>query len=467
MKTGILQTLLKVESLAAILLLATVVFIIAFHCARREFSINRQSVDWGSEVSDDRKSGGSSFAEDRSDENDLKFFYRTEDSGGEAYAIFLLVPQAEGRPRDLDWFEDVKIKAYVEGSEPQQFLLLLRERVEHLLVEDDYSSRKYNEAYFELTNQPQTITIPRESFQVPRWWVAQRAVMPEDSSPTFRNFEWIELAVCYPNKASSGTVVIQEISFTGPIIPPVDFYRGLFGIWFLLAVPLCIRFVTNAKKARAIRRVRLNQVAQLEAKTDEFQCAERVSFSDTVEIQRYDELTSLLTAFGIRDAIDEAIQAVRNGDDRANIILFDVDDMDLLNETKGNSVGDALLRQIAEITSRTLPESHSVARWSGDKFLIVCHGQNRAESKDLACQLKKLIETETSSTCSFGVHQLNPINSFEEAFERASSCVREAKFNGKNKVVMLNLRMPTIATLASDVTQLPLGQPFQSADSLS
>ena len=41
---------------------------------------------------------------------------------------------------------------------------------------------------------------------------------------------------------------------------------------------------------------------------------------------------------------------------------------------------------------------------------------------------------------------MNPINHFEEVFERVSKCVCEAKFNGKNKVVLFSLRVPKMAS---------------------
>ena len=439
------QSFLKVESLAAILFLATIIFVIAFQCLQRELIVTAQSSDWKSSVVDDRSVGGNSFIENLSDESRFKFAFETQDTEKDAYALFLLMPENGESTTDLSWFQNVTFKAHVDGGEPQLFLFILRDQVDHLYSKDDSTSLKYNESFIELTNTSRTITLPKGGFQVARWWVVDKEAELEDTAPSFDNFAWIEFAICNPNEANSGTVVIDSIAFTGPIIPPVDFYRGLFFIWFLLALPLCVRFYQNAKKTRSIRKSRRNQEAEIEEKLGNSGSKNRTAVSDTDEIVIRDLLTGLPNRFGIRDEIDQAIQAVRRGEERANIILFDVDDIKLFNESQGEAEGDKLLQKIATIAKAALPTQHSVARWNDDKFLILCHGQSREASKDLACEIRKRIENETSATCSFGVHQINPINHFEEVFERVSKCVDEAKFNGKNKVVLFNLRESKIA----------------------
>ena len=469
MKNLKIQSNLKIELLAAILFLVTVVFVIAFNCFQRELNISAQSLNWKSYVADDRQVGGSSFTENLSDESQLKFAFETQDTTEAAYALFLLMPENEASSTDLSWFKEIAIKAHVEGAAPQQFLLVLRDQVDHLFSEDDSSSMKYNESYLELTNKPQTITITKDSFSVSRWWVVEKATQPKDTSPSFNNFKWIELAVYDPHKASSGTVVIDSVTISGPIIPPVDFYRGLFGIWFLLALPLCTRFYLNGKKKRSIRRFRRNQESETGGKSGSCQSKIKTKtiISDTSEIQSRDMLTGLPNRFGIRDEIDEATQAVRRGEEQANVILFDVDDLKLLNKSQGDAEGDKLLQQIASIAKAALPPKHSLARWGDDKFLILCLGQSREDSKNLACEIRRQIEIETSSTCSFGVHQMNPINHFEEVFDRVSKCVCEAKFNGKNKVVLFNLRATKMAPqTAIQTNPLIIDQDTPASDTL-
>lgn len=460
MKTGLFHSIVKIESLAAILLVVTIVLVIAQQTLTRELSVDAQAGNWTTHTADDRSNGGVSFTEDLTGSDALSFSYRTQDTDQPSYAVFLVLPPHEDDDLNLDWFSEIKIRARAEGAEKQQFHFYLRDRPEHFVSDEDSSSSKYNEAFIELAEQTRTICLPKDCFVVPRWWIAEKSVLPQDASPSYSNLQWIEIAVCNPNRSNSGVVVIEEISFRGPLISPNNFYNILLGIWSLLSIPLCIRVYSSRKKAKAIRQIRLNQMAQQESgsKADIQITSAKVKSSDTVELQRHDELTGLLNSFGIQNAIDEALQAVRNGNAQANIILIDIDDMERLNRSSGMTAGDALIREIASIIEKNLPQGNNVCRWSDDKFLIICHGKDRDESRKLACDLRKCIDEATTATCSFGVHQLNPINTFEEAFERASKCVQEAKFNGKNKVVLFNLRT-TMAPVTNGDEQISQSHP--------
>jgi len=442
MKNGLLHSIVKIESLAAILFVLTIVLVVVFQTFTREFTIDAQTANWMTEASDDRQHGGTSFTEDLSSENEFSFSYRTEDTNLTSFAVFLLSPATEDSVLDLDWFTEVTMKARAKGEGKQQFLLYLRDRPDHLTDNEDSTTCKYNEAFVQLTEQSSSISLPRDSFVVPRWWVAEKAVVPEDVSATFSHVEWIEIAVCNPSQANSGVVVIEEICFRGPLITPAIFYRILFGTWGLLAIPLCFQVFLRMKKTRAIRRIRQNQAAQQKSpsKTDLSISSSDKRNSDTIELQRTDELTGVLTNFGMQDAINEALQAVRNGEAKASIILVDIDDMELINRAHGMATGDALIIQVSEILKEGTARGLTIGRWKDDKFVVICLGQDRVEAKDVACLLRKRIDEETTATCSFGVHQLNPINTFEEAYDRASKCIQEAKFNGKNKVVLFNLR---------------------------
>lgn len=460
MKNSLFHSIAKVESLAVILLVVTVTLVVAYQTLSRELVINGKTANWETVCSDDRSHGGTSFTEDLSNSQAMSFSYTTQEDDGHSFAAFIISPP-EGEIIDLDWFSEITVRARASGEGDQQFLFYVRDSPEHFVATGDGSSSKYNEAFIELTEQSNTISLPRDCFVVPRWWIAEKSVLPKDASPSFSNFKWIEIAVCRPNRANQGVVIIEEIIVRGPLMSPTNFYKLLFGIWSLLVLPLCIRFFSSTRKARAIRRIRLNQVAQQES-------ASRVNIPtvtakpkscDTDEVNSFDELSELPTSFGLQDAIDEALHTVRSGIAKANIILIDIDDLERVNRTNGTSAGDAIIGQIAKIIEKTLPQGHKACRWCDDKFLILCQGQDRDESRILACSLRKCIDDETAVTCSFGVHQLNPINSFEEAYERAAKCVQEAKFQGKNKVVLFNLRStsaPITHKLDPQLSQLPI-----------
>ena len=53
------------------------------------------------------------------------------------------------------------------------------------------------------------------------------------------------------------------------------------------------------------------------------------------------------------------------------LLMLDIDDFKQINDTFGHSIGDAVLRSVAEKLSASVRERDYVARYGGDEFLII------------------------------------------------------------------------------------------------
>jgi diguanylate cyclase (GGDEF)-like protein len=101
---------------------------------------------------------------------------------------------------------------------------------------------------------------------------------------------------------------------------------------------------------------------------------------------RLDEMAFLDPVTGLlnRHAADEHLQAMirraqRSGDGFA-LMLLDLDDFKLVNDTLGHEVGDDVLRQMAERLRTGLRARDLVFRFGGDEFIVVCEGPLREGS---------------------------------------------------------------------------------------
>ncbi len=56
------------------------------------------------------------------------------------------------------------------------------------------------------------------------------------------------------------------------------------------------------------------------------------------------------------------------------VVMLDVDNLKLTNDTQGHAAGDALLRYLVNILRSTVRPSDRVYRWGGDEFLVVLPG---------------------------------------------------------------------------------------------
>ncbi len=88
-------------------------------------------------------------------------------------------------------------------------------------------------------------------------------------------------------------------------------------------------------------------------------------------IAYHDELTGLPNRALYNDRLEKAIVEARRHASFVGVMLLDVDNFKVINDTMGHEVGDALLRDIAARLNGCARESDTIARFGGDEFAIV------------------------------------------------------------------------------------------------
>lgn len=91
-----------------------------------------------------------------------------------------------------------------------------------------------------------------------------------------------------------------------------------------------------------------------------------------IEYQAYhDALTGLPNRLLFRDRLTMAIAQAKRTDRHLAVMFLDIDHFKVINDTLGHTVGDALLRTVADRLRTQLREEDSVARLGGDEFTIL------------------------------------------------------------------------------------------------
>ena len=93
----------------------------------------------------------------------------------------------------------------------------------------------------------------------------------------------------------------------------------------------------------------------------------------------HDDLTGLPNRRMMAERIEEALSRARPGS--VAVMLADLDDFKLVNDTWGHAAGDDLLRQVAARLAAGVRAEDIVARFGGDEFVILCENvdADRAE----------------------------------------------------------------------------------------
>ena len=111
------------------------------------------------------------------------------------------------------------------------------------------------------------------------------------------------------------------------------------------------------------------------------------------------------------------------------LILLDIDDFKMLNDTFGHSEGDKVIQAVAEILQKSFRKSDIIGKFGGDEFILLI--QNIPNRNFLIPKLKELVRHKVGHleiTNSLGV-AIYPKdgNDFSRLFERADKALYRAK----------------------------------------
>ncbi len=87
-----------------------------------------------------------------------------------------------------------------------------------------------------------------------------------------------------------------------------------------------------------------------------------------------DPLTGLPNRMLFGDRLSHSLAQARRRNEMVGVMFLDLDRFKLVNDTLGHSVGDELLKQVAERISLTLREVDTIARMGGDEFTVIVPG---------------------------------------------------------------------------------------------
>jgi HlyD family secretion protein len=145
-----------------------------------------------------------------------------------------------------------------------------------------------------------------------------------------------------------------------------------------------------------------------------------------------------------RQEIERFISLGNRNKSGFSLLLVEVDYMQILNDTYGLTVGDGILRTIAQAITSELSGYEIAARFAGKQFLILLPEANMASGVNTADRIRKKVEEIdfTSVGCmqkvtvSAGVSQF-PVCSqkAEDLIKQADEALYRAKQNGRNRTI--------------------------------
>jgi Amt family ammonium transporter len=149
-----------------------------------------------------------------------------------------------------------------------------------------------------------------------------------------------------------------------------------------------------------------------------------------------DPLTKILN----RRALLEKLQGRNMFNNNYSIAIIDIDKFKSINDNYGHSVGDDVLKELANIVSEQVRDNDIFARWGGEEFVLIINTKEISIAESVAEKVRKAIEesffpTVNKVTISIGVTSpKNDKQAFDELFEQADKSLYQAKELGRNRV---------------------------------
>ena len=105
--------------------------------------------------------------------------------------------------------------------------------------------------------------------------------------------------------------------------------------------------------------------------------------------QSFDAMTGLMNRSGFEAQLHESAKSLQGGDDVHQIIYFDLDNLQLVNDTFGRDAGDEVIRRFSQILEEMLPKNAVTTRLTGDDFAFLLTHSTVDDALDLAAAVRK------------------------------------------------------------------------------
>lgn len=151
----------------------------------------------------------------------------------------------------------------------------------------------------------------------------------------------------------------------------------------------------------------------------------------------YDQLTGLLNRHALLNKMDD--HEIEN----TIVVLGDVDNFKLINDSWGHGCGDMVLSKLSEIMKEYLNTKADICRWGGEEFVIVFYNTSLSEVKNNINMMYTDIlnynflyrGSHFNITLTFGISTYTEGISREDLITVADRKMYNGKMRGKNQVV--------------------------------
>lgn len=158
-------------------------------------------------------------------------------------------------------------------------------------------------------------------------------------------------------------------------------------------------------------------------------------------LAHFDPLTRLPNRARFEELVNERLTQAHSEDSHYALVYLDLDNFKDINDSLGHTIGDNLLKQVARRLGTLTPETHIIARASGDEFMILA--KLGPEEKAYMHEMERLHQLFANSFAVNGHHLATSVSmgvalfpedgsDFTTLSRNADTAMYAAKLEGRN-----------------------------------
>ena len=159
--------------------------------------------------------------------------------------------------------------------------------------------------------------------------------------------------------------------------------------------------------------------------------------------QSFDLMTGLMNRSGFEAQLFESMNSLMGSDDEHQIIYFDLDNLQLVNDTFGREAGDEVIIRFSQMLEDELPKNAVATRLTGDDFAILLTHSTVEEALDFTTTVRskgeqlRYLQGDKSLqvTVSIGIASFDAkVPDFADALTASRIACDSAKDHGRDRV---------------------------------
>ncbi len=162
------------------------------------------------------------------------------------------------------------------------------------------------------------------------------------------------------------------------------------------------------------------------------------------EVQRLaitDPLTGLFNRHKLSEALETEFERAARYGRPVSLIMMDLDDLKVVNDTHGHVGGDVVLQQVADAIRGRVRRLDLATRYGGDEFLVLLPETTLEDAQGVAerigFEVRKIRAGKLAVTASIGVVAWSPAyQTSKELLQGADRALYEAKRRGRGAIVI-------------------------------